>query len=134
MGNRAPYRAATSRPTRDGYAAAWDEYRRNRRSSWIVFFGWPLVGLLIAELIHLTSGDSMNHIGPYVEIPVGLVALVLFHGFGSSMKCPRCGEHPHVLKTQWSGVSYRNPMSGRCLNCGIRIGAPESEPSGRTAR
>jgi hypothetical protein len=101
----------------DPYAEAWKTVRRSRRVTWFTFLGWVPVGGLIMATVTRLFGDGA---APFVAMLMG--AWLLFTVL-SLMKaqCPRCAKP--LLRTR----TYGNPLSRKCLHCGLAIGTAKAD-------
>ena len=93
----------------------WRRYRRTRLTVVLVSLGWPIVCGPVRWL-----GDALfGRAAGWFLVFLYYVALGVFGRRLSIIKCPLCDKRL---------CRYRvNPFLVRCANCGIEIGAPESD-------
>lgn len=96
---------------------AWRKYRIWRAALWILFFTYLPAGVLTSLVArHFTSSERPGMFVAFAWMAVWSVCIFCV-GWA---RCPRCQNHVH-RRGLWS-----NPFSGRCLNCGLRIGGDPS--------
>lgn len=97
--------------TASDFASAWADYKRRRR--WL--FGVWLGGFfLIAALGRLLSASGLGGGAVFgLLAPLWLFSFLLVTVRMNTFPCPRC--HRWFFATWWC----RNPLSRKCLNCGL---------------
>jgi hypothetical protein len=105
----------------DPYLLAWAKYRR-LRNLWVsVFFGWPVLVVVLMTLLTKGVGMPEREAANYVALPVFLIAATLHFGLGHRLTrfpCPRCGKPFH-------GRSPWNWTLRTCASCGLEFGRPK---------
>lgn len=101
------------------YSEAW---RERRKRIWLALLG-PVVGLLavfaLSELFYVVRAPPWI---TSVLITLWFIASVAL-GFRAGLwRCPRCG------RVFTASRLLSNPLTRKCLHCGLRIGASGSEP------
>jgi Zn ribbon nucleic-acid-binding protein len=107
---RARVRMISPESLRDGLK----EIRRRRRLHWTV----SLIALAGSALLVAVSADRMFAWSALVVL-LGL-AVTAQYAFDST--CPRCGQQFASRPGE-----YHNPLTQRCVHCGLRLRATEAE-------
>ena len=108
------------------------DVRRFRRARWLLILGPPIATVVMV----VTLGSSAN---------VGIRAArdcVLLIALGTAMfallgypVCPRCGENFEGKRWgRWKNNIAYNPLTRRCLSCGLRLDAGVVAAPGPTRR
>lgn len=100
--------------TPDSVKTGLREIRRRRRLHRIIL----LTAIVCAAILVATSGDRLF---AWLAI-VGVVALAVTAQYAFESTCPRCGQQFASRPGE-----YHNPLTQRCLHCGLRLRATDAE-------
>jgi hypothetical protein len=92
------------------YYLAWARLRAGRIAAFGALLGW----IPVAAITHGLGQVPLLHI-PWWHISTGLCAAVSLVG-GIVTRCVRCP----VCSEYFTVATGHNPLTGRCLNCGVR--------------
>ena len=102
--------------THPDYTADWRDYRRRRRIFWILFLGF-IPGVFILFMVVVVLLSLVSDIKPeyfFFWIAGLWMLMLIIAGFQFWwFYCPRC--HKKFFATFW----YRNPLTKKCLHCGL---------------
>lgn len=111
------------------YEEAWKEQRRRGRVfllCWIggplgVLLGYAFVDVVIGRFLSPPQRKSFGDTALFV-LALTWVLVTAFARFRhADWPCPRCGQSFELRGT------FSNPLTSRCLHCGLPRGASESE-------
>ena len=103
------------------FAAAWKERRRRKRLRlWV-----PLGGLLVVFGFSRIPGLAWTASPMLAVLAVASLVLALR---SARWRCPRCGEVFQV------SPNFSNTFTRTCLNCGLPVNAPGTDPDERRPR
>jgi hypothetical protein len=93
------------------YGRQWQEYRKRRNLLAFAFIGYiPVVGSFGYGATRVLHTEMPFYVLASCWLAFFAVSAVWFQLF----KCPRCG------KRYFFRSLYRNPLSSRCLHCGLQ--------------
>lgn len=120
-----PYR--TRVPGRNSFEAAWRDLKR-RRNLVLVLAAGLVPGTLLAGVIARVANPGFR-LAQSVAVLWALAVVIAYFRM-MLFRCPNCGREFFVTARQ--GLVIRLPLSTRCANCEIEIGAPQAPNKDRT--
>jgi hypothetical protein len=113
-------RGGTAPAEVDSYLLAWADLRRRRAWAWISLLAWVPVGGGLSALAHWALGRVLPF-DPGFLVALPLMGVLIWLSIrADAFRCPRC-NNPFFHRTL-----MHNGWSRHCLNCGIKIGTPQS--------